>query len=80
MLRAPELDAALQVTTCVLRCCLSFSEICVVSHLVNSAEQSRNYQNFSIILHQGSFTEKSPAQPAAEIKGVAANFTCILHM
>lgn len=28
----------------------------------------------------GSFTEESPAWPAAEMEGVAANLTCILQL
>lgn len=62
---------------CVLRCYRSFPEICIVSYLVSGAEQSRNCQHFYLIQ---SFTGKSPAQAAAEMEGVAANFTCILQI
>lgn len=66
-----------QIASRVLRCYHSFPEICIVSYLVSGAEQSRNCQHFCLI---GSFTEKSPAQPAAEMEGVAANFTCMLQI
>lgn len=70
------------VVLCVANCCLCFEMLSQLSRNLHcfsasGAEQSRNCQHFCLI---GSFTEKPPAQPAAEMEGVAANLTCILQI